>query len=311
MRKAILLYNPLSGQGQQRRYQVIEGVQAILRQGGVVASSIPTQSALDTTEQARQAIAAGCDTVFACGGDGTIQDVLQALVGTDAALGIIPMGTANTLAHDLGLPLKTDNAARAALSAKPRRIAVGKIECLDLSGKPLVRYFTVTAGIGVDAHLFHKLDPTMKRRFGMASYYLKATMLWLAYRMNKFAVEYEDAGVKIRHDDVTQLLAVRIRNFGGVLKELAPGASLTRNDMRLVSFRTNSRLAYLSYVVRGMVGAKREVRGIELAYSADVTCNEVQASSRTFVEADGELLGTLPVKISTLQNAVTFLFPKN
>jgi len=310
MRKTILLYNPLSGQRQGRRREDIETALSILRSAGIEASSLPTQSAADTTKQAHQAVATGCDTVFACGGDGTVHNVLQSLVGTDVALAIIPMGTANALAHDLGLPLRSDKAMQMALSAEPRRIAVGQIEYRDLAGGEATRYFTVTAGIGVDAHLFYKLNPLTKRRFGMVSYYLRATALWLTHSMEKFSVEYGNAeGKRTCYQDVTQLLAVRIRNFGGVLQELAPGASLERNDLRLVAFRSGSRLAYLNYVIRCLVGTKRDVRGIESWYGSYAACRST-ALSRVFVEADGELLGMLPAKIFLVPDALTLLFPK-
>ena len=80
-------------------------------------------------------------------------------MGTNVALGIIPLGTANSLAHDLRLPLSPLDAAHAALKAKPRRIAVGRIAYQDFAGNRASRYFTVTVGIGVDAHLFYKLIP--------------------------------------------------------------------------------------------------------------------------------------------------------
>jgi diacylglycerol kinase family enzyme len=158
-------------------------------------------------------------------------------VGTETALGVIPMGTANALAHDLGLPLRPDKAAQAALSAERRRIAVGKVECRDLAGNEATRYFTVAVGVGVDAYLFHKLDPSVKRRFGMISYYGKATWLWLTHRMERFSVECRNIeGNSVRYPDVTQLLTARIRNFGGILRELVPAASLERNDLPLMLF---------------------------------------------------------------------------
>jgi diacylglycerol kinase family enzyme len=220
------------------------------------------------------------------------------------------MGTANALAHDLNLPLTPVPAARGNLSAEPRRVAVGRIEYRDLAGNLAMRYFTVTAGIGVDAHLFHKLDPLAKRRFGIASYYAKATYLWLTHKMEEFSVEFTDANTNHHCPDVTQLLAVRIRNFGGVLRELAPGASLDRNDFRLVLFRTKNRLAYLQYVIRGMLGAKWEVKGIENFHCSQVVCQSSRESSRIFVEADGELLGTLPAKICIVPDAVSLLVPR-
>jgi YegS/Rv2252/BmrU family lipid kinase len=306
MRKAILLYNPLSGRRSARRLALVERALAVLRQAGIEAGIEPTRGKSDATEQAHHAIAASCDTVFACGGDGTVHDVLQGLVGSSVALGIIPMGTANALAHDLGLPLSAVAAARVSLTAKPRRIAVGRVEYLDFEGNRGSRFFTVAAGIGVDAHLFYKLNPLVKGHWGMAAYYAKATRLWLTHPMEKFAVELERAG---RREEVSQLLAVRIRNFGGVLRQLAPGASLERDDLRLVLFRTRSRLAYLRYIVRGLVGAEWQIGGIELVHGAKLESQALGKAERVFVEADGELLGTLPAEISIVPDAVTLLVP--
>jgi diacylglycerol kinase (ATP) len=315
MRKAVLLYNPLSGRRRGRRLADVEAVISVLRNAGVEASAAPTRGASDAMDQTRQAIAEGCDTVFACGGDGTIHDVLQGLVGTNAAMAIIPLGTANSLAHDLRLPLSPAAAAKAALTATPRRLAVGKITYQDFAGNRASRYFTVTVGIGVDAHLFYKLDPLAKRRFGMAAYCAKATRLWLTHKMENFAVEIsEDLAEKsqARRVEVSQLLAVRIGNFGGVLRELAPGASLERDDLRLVLFETRSRVAYLRYVLRGLLGTNWQVPGIELVHSTNAVCREIASpdssiKSRIFVEADGELLGTLPAEISVVRDAVTLL----
>ena len=128
MRKAALFYNPLSGRRRERRLADVRAAMAVLHQAGVEATAEPTRGQADAAEQARHAIAEGCDTIFACGGDGTAHDVLQGMVGSDAALGIIPLGTANALAHDLRLPLSPVGAARALLTAKARRIALGRVE---------------------------------------------------------------------------------------------------------------------------------------------------------------------------------------
>jgi len=313
MRKTILLYNPLSGRRRERRQADVEEALSVLQSAGVEATAAPTRAASDATDQTKHAIADGCDTVFACGGDGTVHDVLQGLVGSQTALGVIPLGTANSLAHDLKLPLSPAGAARAALTAKPHRIAVGRVSYQDLTGNHNQRYFTVTVGIGVDAHLFYKLDPLVKRRLGMAAYCAKAIRLWLTHKMENFAVEIK--GGQSGQMQVSQLLAVRIGNFGGVLRELAPGASLERDDLRMVLFHTRSRLAYLHYVLRGLFATNWKVPGIELVHSAGAICRDAPSSAastvgpRIFVEADGELLGTLPAEISVMPDAVTLLVP--
>jgi len=315
MRKAALLYNPDSG-GSRKRQRELESVLAALRNAGVEADLIAAETRRDGGEATRQAVAAGCDTIFACGGDGTIHNIAQVLANSSVALAILPMGTANALAHDLGLPRNVNLAAKAALQGTPRRVALGRVECVDLKGKPGSRYFVATAGVGVDAHLFYKLHSGVKQRMGMAAYYAKAWNMWFTYHMTRFVAEYLESGSDVpKRADVTELLAVRIRNFGGVVQELAPGASLDRNDMRLVFARTASRLAYLAYVTRGLLRLRWTIPGVDLAHSTRVLCRYnapsdiTSAPSKIYVEADGELLGTLPAEITVVPNALTLLAP--
>jgi diacylglycerol kinase (ATP) len=319
MRKAALLYNPDSGGRRARRQTELESVLALLRSANVDAHLVLTDSRAHAEEKARQAVVAGCDTIFACGGDGTIHNMIQVLANTQAALAILPMGTANALAHDLGLPLNISAAAQAALHGVPRRVALGHVEFLDPEGKPGSRFFIVAAGAGVDAHLFYKLHAGTKQRMGMTAYYSKAWQLWFTHPMTRFLVEFAETGSgQPRQANVTELMAVRIRNFGGVLQELAPGASLERDDLRLVFARTASRLAYLLYVARGLLRSSWKVPGIDLAHSGRVSCRYQPESAaadsmhprpKVYVEADGELVGTLPAGITVVPNALTLLAP--
>jgi diacylglycerol kinase (ATP) len=319
MRKAALLYNPDSGGKRARRESELEVALALLRNAGVEAHLILSTSRLQAEENARQAVSEGCDTIFACGGDGTIHNIIQVLANTQVALAVLPMGTANALAHDLALPMNGVAAATAALHGTPRRVALGKVEYLDVDGQPGSRFFVIAAGVGVDAHLFHKLGTGTKRHLGMAAYYAKAWHLWFTYSMPRFQVECTEAGsCQTTRAELTELLGVRIRNFGGVLQELAPGAALEREDLRLILCRTASRLAYLSYVARALLRGKWNVSGIDLTYATTASCrylspsprnSSTQSSPRIYVEADGELLGTLPAEITIVPNALTILAP--
>ncbi len=318
MRKAALLYNPDSGGSRARRQAELESALALLRSADVEAQLVLSDSRAHAKEKARQAVLAGFDTIFACGGDGTIHNIIQVLANTSASLAILPMGTANALAHDLGLPMNIAAAVRAALHAVPRRVALGRIQCLDLESQPRARFFIVAAGAGVDAHLFYKLRTGTKQRMGMAAYYAKAWHLWFTHPMTRFQVEFAEGSDAPARAEVTELMAVRIRNFGGVLQELAPGASLERNDLRLVFCSTASRLAYLLYVTRGLLRRNWKIPGIDLAYSGRVSCQELPVSAspqgartqpKVYVEADGELVGTLPAEITIVPDALTLLAP--
>lgn len=313
MRKVALLYNPASG-GSRRRLRELQAALAIFKAGGLEAHLLPTDSPEHADDEARRAVAGGTDTILACGGDGTVHNLIQVVAYTPVALGVLPMGTANALAHDLGIPLRVPAAARALLHGVTRRIALGHIRCTGLDGAPVERYFTVAAGVGVDAHLFYKLHSGTKQRLGIAAYYAKAWHMWFTYPMTRFAVSYRESEAgEEKLAQVTELLAVRIRNFGGVVQQLAPGASLDRQDIRLILSRTGSRLAYLAYVTRGLLRRSWTIPGIELAHSARAKCEYVLQSGvaprRIYVEADGELIGSLPAEITMEPDALTLLGP--
>ncbi|HVO61501.1 MAG TPA: diacylglycerol kinase family protein [Terriglobales bacterium] len=312
MRDALILYNPYSGRRKRRREADIRSVQTVFENSGVKINTSLTGDADHAGERARQAAASGCDAVIACGGDGTINAVLQGLVGTKTALGVIPLGTANALAHDLRIPMHPVKAARSLLDAEAKRYAVGQVNFQDRSGRSSSRYFTVAVGIGADAHLFYKLDQTLKTNWGMAAYYAKATHVWFTHPLERFETEFRLQNGEFCTAGVSEVLAVRISHFGGVLRAFAPGASLSRNDMRLVLFKTRSRLRYLQYILRAALGHGWSVPGIELFSAERARCRLAQNSPkrRIYVEVDGELAGTLPAELSMVPDALTMLVPR-
>jgi diacylglycerol kinase (ATP) len=321
MHKATILFNPNSGR--PRRDRELNHAIGVLQSAGIRTELTVCRSSQEATDNARCAVADGSDTVFACGGDGTIHDVIQGLAGTPVALAILPFGTANALAHDLKVPLRPSAAAQVAAEGTLRRIPLGRIEYEDFGGKPAARYFTVAAGIGVDAHLFYKLTAQLKNRSGMTAYYLKAWQLWATYNMRRFDVEYANGNGQRQRASLTELLAVRIRFFGNILRELVPGASLDQSELRAVMCRTASRNAYLQYVASRLLGREWEIDGIDLVSCSEVVCKlpepgngatgapPVPGESRVYVEADGELLGRLPARMSMVPDALSLIVPTN
>jgi diacylglycerol kinase family enzyme len=325
MRKATILFNPNSGRRGRKRDKELDHAIGIIQSAGVRTELTVCRSSSEASDHARVAVAAGSDTVFACGGDGTIHDIIQGLAGTPVALAILPFGTANALAHDLAIPLRPSAAAQVAVNGKVRRIPLGRIEYEDFSGRPSARYFTVAAGIGVDAHLFYKLTAELKKR-GMAAYYLKAWHLWATHRMRKFEAEYANGSGLRQHALLTELLAVRIRFFGNILRELVPGASLDCRDLRTVMCRTASRNAYLQYVAGALLGRQWNINGIDLVSCSEIVCRLPEKSAghsheghsrdshshkedRVYVEADGELLGRLPARMTMVHDALSLVVP--
>jgi diacylglycerol kinase family enzyme len=319
MRKAAFLYNPASGRKLKRRLEDVESAAAVVRAAGVEVVITPTRAAGSAGEQAREAAAAGCDAVVVCGGDGTVHEALQGMIGAQAALGVIPLGTGNALALDLGIPSHPVKAARLLLEAEPRCLAAGKVEYQDFEGRAGLRYFTVMAGAGPNAVLVYAMTAGWKERYGMAAYTVQAGLSWATTHFPAYEVEYVEApSGERRRQVVAEMLAARISDFPFPLKRVAPGAALTRDDMRLLLFQPPVRLRYLAHLSGALLGISWRVPGVELVHATEVACRPLEAapggpgkrSDRVLTEADGELLGTLPARFSIVPDAFTLLMPR-
>jgi YegS/Rv2252/BmrU family lipid kinase len=307
-----LIYNPASGQHAVGPYRAIDEAVAVLRRAGVEAQAFETEAPGDAAVKARSAVESGFDTVLACGGDGTVHEVLQGVVGTDVAVGVVPLGTANALAADLGLQGSPARAVGKLLKATPQRISVGRMAYTDGDGQQHARYFTVTAGVGPDALFIGQLDPKLKRRLGYLLYLIEGFKVWIRYDFPLYeALIWESGAREPRRIEVSQLLAVRIGDFGGVLHNLAPGAGLETDRLRLVAFKTRKRWHYFRYIMASIFGRPGATEHVELVDAMRVECRRL-AGSRTVVqaEADGESLGELPVEIEIVPRALTLLVPE-
>lgn len=291
----------------------MEQAAAVLQAAGIDAETVETLASGSAGMLAKDAVRRGCDTIIACGGDGTVNEVLQSIVGTEVALGVLPLGTANALAANLGLHTSPVKAMRRLLAAQPVRVSVGRISFTNGTGKMHARYFTVAAGVGADALFLSRLDAGLKRRFGYVLYLVEGLRVWATHSFPLFEAVFEQRGSSLpRTLEISQLLAVRIRDFGGVLHNFVPGATLHNDGLRLVAFKTRSRYQYFSFLLAVMFGRQTFSRQIELLDAVSVECRPRNRSrTRVFAEADGELLGHLPVRIEIVPHALNLLIPPN
>jgi YegS/Rv2252/BmrU family lipid kinase len=311
MQRVALIYNPASGQYSARRAAAVQNALATLRAAGVSAEIFESTTPEGATARAQEAIRQGCDAVLACGGDGTVHAILQTLVGSPVALGVIPLGTANALAADLGLIGSPASVAEMLLRAEPVQVPVGRIHFQNGDGNTVSRYFIVAAGIGADAQLMYRLDARLKRRFGYALYLVEAFRVWATSPFPLFEATFTTNGSdSVRVVEASQLLAVRIRSFGGVLRELAPGATLRNGSLRLLAFKTRSRFRFMRFLLAVLFRRHTFTGQIELLDVSSVECRARRGSTaRLYVEADGEVLGSLPVRIEVVPKALTLLIP--
>lgn len=310
MKKVLLLYNPYSGRKRHLREDSVASAVAVFRNAGVEAVMAATHAPGSAGDQAKAAIAQGCQAVIACGGDGTFNEVLQGVAGTGTSIGFIPLGTGNALGEDLGLPRDPAQAAQILLRAEPRPVPLGRVDSFS-DGSFQSRYFLMIAGVGADAEMLYRLAFGFKSRYGMLAYYSVATQVWLGHKFVPFTVDFNDLERSTRRrEQVTQILAVHIKHFGGLLRSLSPAAALHRGDFQLVMFKTRSRIRYLHFVMGVMSARHWSVPGVEVVRTDEVVCTPMENSSRVYTEADGELLGTLPAMVRMLPETVSVLIPE-
>jgi diacylglycerol kinase (ATP) len=246
---------------------------------------------------ARQAIDRGADLIVVAGGDGTINEAAEGVVGTDVPLAILPAGTANVLASEMRVSTNLAKAADALLSYTPERISVGRIQTRDQAP----RSFLLMAGAGLDAHVVYSLNYTLKRRLGKVAY-------WLA-GFSQFGRTLEEFTVRIGGAEYTSSFALisKVRNYGGDL-EIAREVSLLDEEFEVVLFEGRESWRYVGHLAAVAAGRLQGRKGVTVLRARDVEIAH-QPNDRVFVQVDGEFAGHLPARVEIVPSALSLLLP--
>ena len=313
MRKAFLIYNPASGRRRKKRKQAIATVEEVLRASGVEVETCATTHLGSAIEQVREAVGRGFDTVVACGGDGTANEALNGIMlasalrtSGDVVLGLLPLGSGNLLASDLGLPSDPVEATKKLLTYQPREFRPGLV-CSQGENGPEKRYFLVAAGVGSDAELMYRTEVKAKERWGRNAYFLEMARMALRRRYPMFQVEWEDEQGKRQQGTAMLAMCVRAGKFPGLLSLVNLGTSLLRHDFCLLLFRTNKIRRFLSYFAGVATGRNWKVESVDAIHTKWFRCTAIPGMRAVHSQADGELLGTLPAELTIESRPVKLL----
>jgi YegS/Rv2252/BmrU family lipid kinase len=234
-----------------------------------------------TLEAARRAVAFGADAVFGAGGDGMLATMLPALLGTDTALGVVPLGTGNVWARELGLPLEPGAAVTAQLARPPQAVDVGR-----LNGVP----FLVVASAGLDARIVEVVEANMKA-LGQAAYPLASLGLLGEIRGARCRVDLDGEAI-----DLPLLAAVitNVRLYGGLVP-LVTGARIDDGVLDVVLFEGTDPFQLAAHVAKVLAGQHERDANIHICRARSVRI--VSRDRPLPVQADGDLRGTTPADI--------------
>lgn len=312
-----MIYNPVAGRHPVRRHGEIRSATAVLRSAGFDLEVEQTTGPGSARDIARSASQADVRTVFVCGGDGTINEVVNGLALTSCRMGILPGGTANIAGRDLGLALNPVTAALELQRSQLRRIALGRVTwgrskspakgaaAAETGSAPRnARYFLSVAGVGFDAYVVHNLGWDFKRDFGVTAYVWKAIEQVWRYGFPPFLCRTGDAEWRGR-----MALVQRSERYAGWL-HMSPGSSLLNPRMKLFLFEGKSAWRYLFYSL--VVALRRHLRLHDLRVEDrwPLECTPDGAAKPIRVELDGEAAGELPATFELVPDALLLMLPE-
>jgi len=286
-RRLLVIFNPTAGNRARRR--LAEWLACLERLGAAV-SLRETNAPRHAEALARAADPALVDAVVAAGGDGTINEVVNGLAPSSLPLGVLPLGTANVLAGEIGLPSSPMDVARILAFAPARPVWPGEA-CAE--GAAAGRRFLIMAGVGFDADVVAALDLPLKRRLarlglGKLAYVASIMGRLRDYRPCSYCAELD--GVAI---DSASLVAAKAHFYGGGFV-LAPAARLDDPTFHVVLFGRTGRGAALGYVAAMAAGMLPRCRSVRIVPARQVRLREPPGAG---VQIDGDIHVRLPVTL--------------
>lgn len=304
MKRAVLISNPLAGWKTPHRADKVQAAAVILRRAGIAATIKSTANPGDGKELARAAIESGCELVVVCGGDGTINEAINGMAKSQVPLAILPGGTANIIARELGLPGNILKAARQLPSWSPCRVALGRATWNE-SGSPCRRYFVAVAGIGFDAHIISRLNFPMKLRLGVAAYVWEALRQTFLYGFPSFQCTVNGSNFS-----ATFAVVQRSSRYAGWLR-LARSRSLRDPEFSCCHFGSSNRARYFLYALAVLTQTHHRLNDIGFLRGSHICCTSGKPERVIHFEVDGEMAGQIPVTFEVIPDALTILAPSS
>lgn len=287
-RKLLIIHNPTAGRRNRRR---LDRVLALLDAAGARFEIEPTRGRGHAEAIARAAGAPAFDAIVACGGDGTINEVVNGLSRSSMPLGIVPMGTANVLAAELGLSSRPRGIAETILGGEPKTVWPGVVNG---------HRFTLMAGIGFDARVTAAVNLGVKRLLGRGAYAAETLRQWLGWRGGDYLVRIDGAEYR-----AAWVIVAKSRYYGGRFV-CAPAASLLKPELHVCLMERPGRIHLARYMTAIAAGRLSKLRDCRIMVGRDI---EIEGRADEPVQADGDAVGRLPVRIRIDSNPLRVLMP--
>lgn len=285
-----IIHNPRAGRKRLYRFNAVLNT---LREAGHRYEIVETVQAGDAAAIARETTRDRVDVLVVAGGDGTVNDALQGIGPDTPPLGVLPLGTANVLAHEIGIGTNSRRIADCLMHGEVLQVRPGVVNG---------HRFMMMAGVGLDAQVVSDLRRVMKSRFGKAAYLIEVTRTLRRWSCDDISLISEGSG-----HSVATVIVSRGKRYGGSFI-LAPGGDITAPAFQVTLFPSGRPL---SVFARFVAIPLRLVHRLKLVQQVETEGLEIEGPAGDPVQADGDIVAVLPARIRLSPDTINLCVPRS
>lgn len=279
MKRGFLIFNPSAGYRAKTQIRVHEVIRQFAERE-IEMIPEPTEPGGNVTLRVKELIGQQPDLIVVWGGDGTIHEVVNGMFGSGIPLGVLPGGTANLMVRELGIPMNLMKSLQVIGAGNRRLISVGQAND---------RYFLLMVGIGFDSAVIQNVNLSIKRKFGKLAFGISALHTAVNYEFPPFQVQYDGA----QSDGIFAVIC-NARHYAAYFV-LTPDADISDEYLYICLFKDPGLARLFKYAFHALRRTHLQLPSVEVFRAREVVVSGAEAIA---VQADGELVGSLPLHFS-------------
>jgi diacylglycerol kinase (ATP) len=304
----VLISNPTAKRASDRK---IAQASRYLMSKGYKVEVLFTEKKGDAENLAREAIRELPSLIIAAGGDGTFNEVINGIAGSEIPMAILPLGTTNVLAKEIGIPENVEGAMEIAVTGTTKTISLGKIvrsyednknnppiPPLEKGGEGGFRYFVLMAGIGFDGEAVFGINETFKKISGKGAYIYSGLKVLPVFNPHELTFNIDGK----TYSGYSAIIS-KTAKYGGDFK-ITPDARLTDPTLYICLFKGKKRLDVLRYVFGIATGSHLRFKDVEY-----LKAKRIKIDGNAHIQIDGDYFGMTPAKIEVAPDTLRLIYP--
>ena len=290
----VLINNPTALRASDRK---VERASRYLTARGYEVEIFSTRQKGDAERYAREALKKMPSLIIAAGGDGTFNEVINGVEGSEIPMAILPIGTTNVLAKEIGVPENPEGAMEVAITCSPKTVSLGKIVIARRSSL-VSRYFVLMAGIGFDGEAVFGINESLKKISGKGAYFFSGIKALSGFNPEELNFNIDGKS----HSGYSAIIG-KAAKYGGNFR-ITPDAKLTEAALYICLLRGKKRSDILRYVFGILTGTHLKFKDVDY-----LKAKSIEIDGKAHIQLDGDYFGTTPARIEVAPDALKLIYP--